>query len=273
MALGPILPALWTSTPRIVVPFAAGFLRDETRAAVPYAKFVQMVDDQSYWRLLCRYWKLGQTFIIVEHDISPTRAQIDTLWACPQEWCAYEYQKNGMTITALGCTKFDSALLGRTVGLPDAILDTHRHWQSLDAMIVSELHRRGAKEHVHQPAVLHLHEPQETKPRRYELTRLKFIGDGTKYLNGIPADDFETWDAETTAICIESGLYEDVTVERPRRGRPPNVAKVEQPDYVVKYIPFSDDPTRGLVHEGEIIIPANQVPLALPETSTEKTKE
>ena len=266
MALGPILPALWTTTPRIVVPFAVGRLRGATRAAVPDATFVRMVDDESYWRLLCRYWKLGNAFAIVEQDIVPTRAQIDTLWACPEDWCAHPYEMNGIVSPALGCTKFSATLLERTQGLVAGIISEHRHWQSLDAMIIGELHRRRFTEHVHEPAVRHLHEPEKAEPRRYELTKLKFVGDGTRYLNAIPAADFETWDAEMVAICLESGLYVDVTPAR--RERAPKIDKIEQPAYVTKFVPFV---TGGITSEvkARTAVPLDTVELK-PEIITNK---
>ena len=243
-----------------------------------------MLDTHSYWRLLCLYWKLG-SFIVVEQDVVPTRAQIDTLWACPQEWCAHRYQMDGIVESGLGCTKFHSSLLERTAGLPDAIIDEHRHWQSLDAMVIGELHRRGFVEHIHEPAVLHLHDYKPPEPRRRELTKLHFIGDGTRYLNGIPAADFETWDPETVAICVESGLYEaGEAPERPRRGRPPKASyeyplpsssgvvastdKLDQPDYVTKFVPFEQ-----VAMIRETIAPVDLVESFLTETPTDDKKE
>jgi hypothetical protein len=72
------------------------------------------------------------------------------------------------------------------------------------------------------------------------LARLHYLGDGTRYLNGVPAADFETWDAKTIAECLESGLY--VSAGAPRRARESREAfiyqKVEQPDIVTKVIPL-----------------------------------
>ncbi len=270
------MPALRSNARLTVVPFSRGMLRDETRAAVPEATFVRMVDDESYWRMLSRYWRQGHAFVIVEQDIVPTRAQIDTLWACSQDWCSFEYSMNGIVAPALGFVRFSASLLERTTGLLDGIIA--RHWQSLDAMIIGELHRRRFTEHVHQPAVRHLHEPEIAPPRRRELTKLRFIGDGMRYLNGIPAADFETWDAEQVAICLESGLYSDVTPAR--RGRPPGVTKIEQPDYIAKYVPFSQ-PTEAFLRQSETVVPsdtggvvpANQVELPLTETEPTTDKE
>jgi hypothetical protein len=235
-----------------------------------------MADDESYWRLLARYWRRGNAFVVVEQDVVPTREQIDTLWACSEEWCAYPYNMNGIVSPALGCTKFSASLLERTAGLLDGILRQHRHWQSLDSMIIGELHRRRFTEHVHDPAVRHLHEPEKAEPRRYELTKLKFIGDGMRYINGIPADDFETWDAETVATCLESGLYVDVSPAR--RGRPPTIDKIEQPDHITKFVPFATGGTMSgselaVLHVGEAVVPLNTVQSNLTETEPTTNKE
>ncbi len=36
---------------------------------------------------------------------------------------------------------------------------------------------------------------------------LHYTGDGTRYLDGVPARDFSTADPQLVAICLESGLY------------------------------------------------------------------
>src|ERR1035437_7170921 len=95
--------------PLVVIPFVRGLLRRETIDAAPNAHFVDVGGaDDSYWRLLCRLWEQGNAFALIEQDISPTRAQIDTLWACSAEWCAFPYNQGGIVTTALGCTKFSS---------------------------------------------------------------------------------------------------------------------------------------------------------------------
>ncbi len=46
-----------------------------------------------------------------------------------------------------------------------------------------------------------------TKPAAQKPTELHFVGDGTRYLDGVPAADFTTADPALVAICLESGLY------------------------------------------------------------------
>lgn len=54
----------------------------------------------------------------------------------------------------------------------------------------------------------HFNPPVAPLRRRNDLaTALKYIGNGG-YLNGVPAADFETDDAQLLAECVESGLYE-----------------------------------------------------------------
>jgi hypothetical protein len=222
-------------TPYVIVPFVGGFLRPETRS-LPNVELRNVgSSDQSYWELLVELWR-GETFIVVEHDIVPTQEQLQEIWDCPEEWCSRPYRMGDIETTALGCTKFDSRLMRRMPDLVESILEQHRHWSGLDSMIVAGLHRRGAKEHEHLPAVLHLHEPTPPEPRRRELSKLHYVGTG-RYLNGVPAADFETWDPDTIAICLESGLYTEAEPPR-RRGRPP-MSKMDEPDLITKFIPFS----------------------------------
>jgi hypothetical protein len=238
--LGVISPSQTvTGAPLVVVPYVPRFLRAETVAAVPGAHYVDVSGDhQAYWRLLRDLWDGATTFIIVEHDIVPLDGQIQELWNCPSVWDAAPYRMDAIVTTALGLVKFGSDLLLETQDLMCGILDQYRVWSGLDSMVIAELHRRGYSEHVHQPPVRHLHEPAPPpEPRRPFLARLHYIGDGTRYINGIPAADFETWDAIIIAQCLESGLY--VSAGPPRRAREPRdiFTKVETPDLVTKVIP------------------------------------
>jgi hypothetical protein len=95
------------------------------------------------------------------------------------------------------------------------------------------------------------------------LAKLHYVGNG-RYLNGVPASDFETWDLETIAICLESGLYTEGEPPK-RRGRPP-LNKLPEPDFITKFVPLSEgtfvaEDQMALLHKGEVIVPVADVNL------------
>jgi hypothetical protein len=189
-------------------------------------------DDQAYWRLLRDLWNGSRQFTIVEQDIVVWPGLLNEMNDCTHDWCASPYAMADIETTALGCVKFGAALLEDNADLIRGILEQHRAWQSLDGMIVGELHRRGYQEHVHLPAVLHLHKPTTPHTRRRILTKLRYVGGGTRFLNGVPASDFQTDDPVLVAQCVESWLY--VVEAGPRR------TKEARPDFVTKLLPFSE---------------------------------
>jgi hypothetical protein len=223
------------NTPLCVIPFVTGRLRAETVQAVPAtARFVNVgADDEAYWRLLRDLWAEGRTVIVVEHDIVPAESMIQVMWDCPKMWCCHPYDMGGIETTALGFVKFSSELLQHAQNLVN-FTPEHRGWQSLDGMIVAELHRRGYQEHVHLPAVRHLHETTTQKPRRRILSKLHYIGDGAHYFNGVPAADIQTDDPVLVAQCLESGLYVGAGTRR---------AKEEGVDSVTKFVPIVQGPS------------------------------
>ncbi len=240
-----------TGAPNIVVPFVLRYLRAETVAAVPDARFVDVSSDNyAYWRLLSDLCEECETFLIVEHDMAPTRAQIDAICACPEPWCSAEYQMDDIVAAAFGFVKFDAQILGVLGVVLSSILSQHRVWSGLDSMVIAELHRRGYKEHVHQPPVRHLHEPAPPpEQRRRILTKLHYVGKG-RYINGVPASDFQTDDPQVVATCLESNLYEDVSPIR--KVRKPDDAvlhsgeRVHTPE-IVKFVPFVSEPGTAIL--------------------------
>jgi hypothetical protein len=211
-------------------------------------------DHRAYYRLLVSLWAEGP-FVIVEHDIVPAPGMVHELWNCPRDWCAFPYRMDDIVTTAFGLVKFDPELLPGAGDLLGGIIEQHRVWSGLDSIVIAELHRRGYKEHEHQPPVEHLHEPaQPPQPRRRILTKLHYVGDGTRYVNGLPASDCEIDDPTTVAVAVESGLYEAEEV----------LTKPAKPAKLTKFIPFAEGgemppPTLAVIHEGEIIIPATKV--------------
>jgi hypothetical protein len=213
----------------VVVPYTD--LHPLTALAVgPEAVLSRMSAPTSYWRLMMTLWASREDFTLVEHDVVPAVGGLEALGACPEDWCAYPYDCGGHLMTALGCTKFSSAIAARHPDLISHIAPEHRHWDGLDAVVVGELHRRGEHEHVHQPPATHHHQRSAQQAR--SLMHLNYIGNGSQYIHEdfaagippIPPTDWDTDDPIAIAVCLESGLYE----EGPVRGEQKAEAKAEE---------------------------------------------
>ena len=137
----------------IVVPFTK--LHPDTAAAVPEATFVELQDDQHYRRLLDGLWSAGETFTLVEHDVVPTRRQLEELDACPAPWCGYGYGPGDWT-PVFGCIRFRSELIA---ALPDIWKDPSWSWMQLDAKFSVYARGHGFHHHWHYPHVHHARVP------------------------------------------------------------------------------------------------------------------
>ena len=198
----------------VVVPFTD--LAPETRAALVAdgidARYVDVSDDhRSYWRLMLNLWEARETVILVEHDIVISPGTVADFLACPKDWCSRPYLMGAIEGTAFGCTKFSGSLMARQPTAVSRIPYQHRSWHALDSMVTGTLRRNGELEHIHGPAVRHLHWDGGVGPSRETLhrrrnsvaTKLLYTGLG-RYLNGVPASDFETDDPVLIAQCIET---------------------------------------------------------------------
>ncbi len=133
----------------IVVPFT--LLQDETLEALPGARFVEMTTEHSYRELLGELWARGEAFTLVEHDVIPTRAQLDALESCPEAWCHYGYFP-GHWIPVFGCARFGEELIA---GTPGAWEDESWPWEQLDMKFATVARARGFSSHWHSPHVRH----------------------------------------------------------------------------------------------------------------------
>lgn len=156
-------PDATTSKPvaTVVCPYTT--IHPDTAAALAdiAVRYVEMVDDTSYYRLLADLWAAGDTFVVVEHDIVVRPGVADELMACPEDWCGFPYRFLGGLHNGLGCAKFSARLLAEH---PNVIADTseehtpthpRNHWCNLDDRITRQLVRRGVAKHAHGPPVEH----------------------------------------------------------------------------------------------------------------------
>lgn len=118
-------------------------------------------EDLSYYELLCRLWRDGESFLIVEHDIEIHDRVVPVSAACSEWWCVWPYNGAGrpgtdrMLYRALGCTKFHADLLAAHPRFMDEL--PVRHWKRLDSEVNPGLTRLGLEPHVHAPPVTHHH--------------------------------------------------------------------------------------------------------------------
>lgn len=148
----------------IVVPHIGSYRTAEAALARRSSFAVDVSDsDEDYFDLLARLWAAGETFTIVEHDIAVTADALDSLDACPSDWCACPYPYvNGWIIAGLGCARFRSGLLMRHPDLMAVVAGMHdethprKHWCRLDAWVHNSLIERGEKRCEAHPRVEHL---------------------------------------------------------------------------------------------------------------------
>ena len=204
----------------IVVPYVPGMLRAATREALPWDAVRPVdvsADRHAYWRLLRDLWASGSDVTIIEQDIVPHKGAIDDLDECGWGWCAFPYDDDGMLLTAFGMVRWRGWFTAKHPDVVEQIPEQHRDWVGLDGVVIGELHRRGEKEHIHGPEVRHLHhKPPPQRRTVLTATRLRYVGDGQHYFNGIPKADFETSDEAIVAQCLESKLYVIDSAPEPR---------------------------------------------------------
>jgi hypothetical protein len=117
--------------------------------------------DDDYWNLLSQLWSERRTFIIVEHDVAPSKAALEDLWDCPEPWCSQPYPYLGGTHHGLGCTKFTAGLMGKEPLLWDDVArmsdwqHPSKHWCRLDAWSQNALNAAGWVRHQHHIPVAH----------------------------------------------------------------------------------------------------------------------
>lgn len=124
---------------------------------------IDPADDDAYWRLLARAWRLPDDLVVIEHDIGIHAGVVPGFTDCRQPWCGHPYLTGRQRVIALGCTRFTAKLKAAEPDLMDVVGEDAtgglpaKHWARLDVRILDELHRRGYVQHEHTPDVAHYH--------------------------------------------------------------------------------------------------------------------
>jgi hypothetical protein len=99
-------------------------------------------------------WGIGEDLVIVEHDILPGPGSLETFEECSNGWCSFPYVEGYMLAAFLGCTRFRAETMARVNF--DWIREDPT-WQTLDRLVWEILYDADVRQHVHRPAVVHLH--------------------------------------------------------------------------------------------------------------------
>lgn len=118
--------------------------------------------DEDYFGLMATLWAVGETFVIVEHDVIVRPDTISELENCPDEWCGFSVPYIKGNYHGLACVKFTDKLIRK---IPDAFAqiapmdeEEHppKHWCRLDARLQGKvLPRTGVRRHPHEPPLGH----------------------------------------------------------------------------------------------------------------------
>jgi hypothetical protein len=112
---------------------------------------------EGYDDFLLEYWGKDD-LIIVEQDIVPSLAQVESMIHCSEPWCAYRYQFHYIELpnkpklqpyylaTGFGFTKI--ALNVQTV-IPSSSWYKKGDWRDLDSRVVDRIIKAGFSQHLH----------------------------------------------------------------------------------------------------------------------------
>lgn len=150
---------------KIVCPYTDLNPATEMALKIEHKREVEFVDvsgsQEAYFELMRQYWREGEAFAVVEHDIVPWPGAIKALFDCPEPICAYEapygvYLPRGEVWFGCGLVRYGQQLIAR---FPDHLEDPSltRLWHKVDGEVTWRFFDKGGPEmHWHYPAVLHL---------------------------------------------------------------------------------------------------------------------
>lgn len=159
---------------RVVVPYVD--LRPETYRATrdwPGVEYRYVGGDEyEYGRLLRELWADGQSFLICEHDMRPTREQLLHMLDCDSEFCAGVYPWTTCVGPALGFTRWRDSFIAtypHVMEIASRIPSNYGdpgHWKQMDVWVMAAVLRDFYHENpcIHLPPVEHLNKGQALLP-------------------------------------------------------------------------------------------------------------
>jgi hypothetical protein len=153
---------------KVYVPVAGRNITEVTAAIlkggyVPTPIMIPSGDDAGYWTAMHKWWEIGESFVVVEHDIVVRRDTIAELKDCDEPWCAWPVDYLGGPYHGLGCMKFRAELMREVPGAIDRVGEfestdhPRRHWCAIDARLQAVLRSFNFDMHKHVgPALTHL---------------------------------------------------------------------------------------------------------------------
>ena len=129
---------------RVVVPYTD--LHPSCRASLdrycPGAELYDVSGDPTdYWRVLRDVWADGETFLLVEHDVSFDQTAIEILETCPRPHC-----------TVAGffrLTRFRAEMMRAIPDVFETLPTAERHWIPLEWQSRTAMERAGFAQHHH----------------------------------------------------------------------------------------------------------------------------
>lgn len=158
------------------MPFVRGMLCPSTVGAILASGFSpdlwRMRHDDTYFELFSEFWRRGEDFAIIEHDIEVGPETLAGFERCPGLWCSHSYDIYQGDIAStyggpwgLGCVRFRAELMAARPELPEMVgresIDNHwpaKHWAQLDSTVTQWLKGPYAMQVCHHvPPVTHHH--------------------------------------------------------------------------------------------------------------------
>jgi hypothetical protein len=113
----------------------------------------------AYTNHLQRAWRVGVSFINLEHDMVPWPGSLSAMWRCPAPWCFYSYipSIHPGTCAPFGAVKFSAEIIAALPDVWDAMrkeyCDNPRAWAFNDIHFFRYAKNHGISAHQHWPSM------------------------------------------------------------------------------------------------------------------------